>query len=683
MSFIYPSFLWALLVIAVPIIIHLVNLRRHQTVYFSNVNLLKKVKKETQRKSKLKQLLILASRILLIASLVLAFAKPYLPTGKTEKQLANNVIGLYIDNSFSMNAEGPEGKAIESAKQKAIAIVNGSRPDTRFALLTNSLDQQQSRFYTRSEMISLISDVTVNHNATMLSNILLRYNSMMQHFLLKTNKSLYVVSDFQKNSCDFSNIKTDTISNYNFVPIPVNNVSNLYIDSCWFEAPTHHYNQVEQLNVRVVNRSTQEYRQIPVKFYLNDSLKALASIDFIPEETKTIQLQYTNVNKGLQMGRVEIADYPIVYDNNLYLAYHVKSSLNALMVQEFENQTSKNIKALFLNDDYVKLDIERADRLQISSLANYSTIFLNELKTISSGLSEELNRFVQNGGTLVVIPNRLSDFESYNSFLASMQSPILESIDTIAIPIGQVAYQHPLYADVFKDETQKVALPNIKNRYRFVNSQQAAETNILTFADKSKALSLATVQNGKLFMFAFPLSDSQNKFINHLLFLPTFFNIVLQSSYNQQLYYVIGSDHAFDLKLTDRSQSRDFMLKQKETGNEIIPNILQQKGNTLRLSVDGDFEAGFYEIYTDKQMIDGIAFNYLLQESNLDYYHSNEIIKLANSAGLLHANLIEASNKNLLSAIEEIDNGIQLWKFFLLAGLIFLTIEAVIIRFWR
>lgn len=62
MRFIYPSFLWALLFTAIPIIIHLVNLRRHQTVYFSNVNFLKKVKKETQRKSKLKQLLILCSR---------------------------------------------------------------------------------------------------------------------------------------------------------------------------------------------------------------------------------------------------------------------------------------------------------------------------------------------------------------------------------------------------------------------------------------------------------------------------------------------------------------------------------------------------------------------------------------------------------------------------------------------
>lgn len=683
MNFIYPSFLWALSFIAVPVIIHILNLRRHKTVYFSNVNLLKIVRKQTQRKSKLKQLLILASRILLITGLVMAFAKPYIPSGKAEMQMANNVIGIYIDNSFSMNAEGTEGKAIESAKQKAFAIVNGSRPDTRFALLTNSLDENQSRFFTKSEMISLISDVKVTHNSTILSTIMLRYSNMMQHFLLKTNKSLYVISDFQKITSDFSEIKADTISNYNFVPVPVNSLSNLYIDSCWFEAPTHHFNQIEQLNVRIVNSSNEDYRQIPVKFYLNDSLKALTSIDFTPGEQKIVPLQYTNTSKGLQLGRVEIADYPIVYDNNIYLAYHVRNSLNALLIQENENRTTKNIKALFANDDYINLDIEQNDRLQISSLANYSTIFINELKTISSGLSEELNRFVKNGGTLVVIPNLLSDMENYNNLLASLNSPSLESLDTISIPIGEVAYQHPLFADVFKDENQKVTLPEIRDRYRFISTQQTAETKILTFADQSKALSLAANGNGKLFVFAFPLSDSKNKFIDHLLFLPTFYNIVLQSSYNQQLYYVIGKDHVFELKLSDRSQSRDFMLKQKQTENEMIPTILQQKGNTLKLSVNGDFEAGFYEIYSENKMVDGLAFNYLLQESDLDYFVGNEILKLAQEAGLEHTNLIEASNTNLITAIEEIDNGKQLWKLFLIAGLCFLLIEAAIIRFWK
>ena len=45
-SFLYPSFLWALLFVAAPIILHLFNFRKFKKVYFSNVSLLKEIKEE-------------------------------------------------------------------------------------------------------------------------------------------------------------------------------------------------------------------------------------------------------------------------------------------------------------------------------------------------------------------------------------------------------------------------------------------------------------------------------------------------------------------------------------------------------------------------------------------------------------------------------------------------------------
>ncbi|MDO9613526.1 MAG: BatA domain-containing protein, partial [Bacteroidota bacterium] len=45
MSFLYPVFLFALLALAIPVIIHLFNFRRYKTLYFSNVTLLKLIKK--------------------------------------------------------------------------------------------------------------------------------------------------------------------------------------------------------------------------------------------------------------------------------------------------------------------------------------------------------------------------------------------------------------------------------------------------------------------------------------------------------------------------------------------------------------------------------------------------------------------------------------------------------------
>ena len=76
MQFIYPGFLFGLLAIGIPILIHLFNFRRFKKILFTNVKFLKEVKQQSQKQRNLKHLLVLAARILAISALVFAFAQP-------------------------------------------------------------------------------------------------------------------------------------------------------------------------------------------------------------------------------------------------------------------------------------------------------------------------------------------------------------------------------------------------------------------------------------------------------------------------------------------------------------------------------------------------------------------------------------------------------------------------------
>ena len=116
MKFLYPQFLYALALVAIPIIIHLFNFRKFRTVYFSNVQFLKSVKEKTKSQSQLKHLLILLSRILAITALVLAFAQPYIPVDDSSQQAKKYAVSIYIDNSFSMDAENEQGRLLLNAK---------------------------------------------------------------------------------------------------------------------------------------------------------------------------------------------------------------------------------------------------------------------------------------------------------------------------------------------------------------------------------------------------------------------------------------------------------------------------------------------------------------------------------------------------------------------------------------
>src|SRR6202008_351487 len=101
MSFVYPAFLYSLFAILIPIIIHLFNFRKYKTVYFTNVKFLRELKQESQSKSRLKELLILLSRILAISCLVLAFAQPVIVDKNSKVKVGQKAVGIFIDNSFS------------------------------------------------------------------------------------------------------------------------------------------------------------------------------------------------------------------------------------------------------------------------------------------------------------------------------------------------------------------------------------------------------------------------------------------------------------------------------------------------------------------------------------------------------------------------------------------------------
>ncbi len=77
MQFKHPELLWGLLLLLIPILIHLFQLRRFKKTPFTNVKFLKKVISESRRSSTLKKWLLLFTRLMIIAGLVIAFAQPF------------------------------------------------------------------------------------------------------------------------------------------------------------------------------------------------------------------------------------------------------------------------------------------------------------------------------------------------------------------------------------------------------------------------------------------------------------------------------------------------------------------------------------------------------------------------------------------------------------------------------
>ena len=121
------------------IIIHLFNFRRFKKVPFTNVVFLRELKEETSSRSRLRHLLVLLTRLLAVAFLVLAFAQPYIPSEKQTQRAGIQTVSVFIDNSFSMEAQSREGSRLDIARNRARDIAMSYRPSDRFQVLTNDL----------------------------------------------------------------------------------------------------------------------------------------------------------------------------------------------------------------------------------------------------------------------------------------------------------------------------------------------------------------------------------------------------------------------------------------------------------------------------------------------------------------------------------------------------------------
>ena len=133
MQFKHPEILYFLFLLVIPILVHLFQLRRFKKEYFTNVKLLRQLQQQTRKSSTIKKWLLLATRLLLLAFLILAFAQPFF-TAKESKSKDNELI-ILLDNSFSMQAKGNRGELLKRSIQD---ILESFPENQTFSILTTN-----------------------------------------------------------------------------------------------------------------------------------------------------------------------------------------------------------------------------------------------------------------------------------------------------------------------------------------------------------------------------------------------------------------------------------------------------------------------------------------------------------------------------------------------------------------
>jgi len=681
MEFVNPGFLYGLFAIAIPVIIHLFNFRRFKKVYFTNVRFIKELKQQTQKQSKLKHLIVLLMRILAIVAIVLAFAQPYIPIEETIVQPdKKNAVSIFIDNSFSMQSSSDVGNLLDKAKNKAKDIISVYGGSDVFQILTNDFEGRHQRLVSQEEISDLIDEVNITAVVRNISDVIGRQSDILSE-ASSTNRTAYVISDFQKNIVPENPNISDSLLKVYYIPIRAINADNLYIDSCWFTVPVQQVNQNVEMNVRILNFSGNDYKQLPVKLTINGQQKALASFDILPRSEVTVQLSYTNQGTGIYEGELEISDYPVSFDDKFYFSYNVSPEIKILMINEREENIYLN--TLFKNDELFSISNDLAGNIDYSSFSDFNLIVLNEINQISSGFSQELSNFVEDGGNILIVPSSKMETASFNSFLRKLNASVYGGLDTIGTSISRLNINHPIYNDVFDDIPENIDLPVVRSFYTLQFNSQSRQEELLEMQNGNIFLNVQPWKNGKVYLFATPFNEDYTSFVKHAIFVPTLYKIAVSSIYKSNLYYTIGKEDVIQIRNSDISGDDVFTIASKDSEMEFIPEH-RKINSKYELYVHGQVtDAGNYLVKLEDSEVDGTSFNYDRTESILDFYTTNELNEIVNNSYSKNLQVLETGDKPFVQTLTELSQGKQFWWWFVMLALLFLLAEGLLLRFWK
>lgn len=677
MSFIYPWFLLALSAIAIPIIIHLFHFRRFKKVYFSNINFLQQLSDETQKQAKLKHLLVLLTRILAISFLVMAFARPIIPLKDNEHRPEGNKISIFVDNSFSMEAGSTYGTLLDQTKQGAAEIAELFEPTDKYQLLTNDFEARHQRFVNRDEFLGMLKEVDFSPAVRSVAEVMQRQTDLLQEEPGNENQLAFVLSDFQKNITDFTSLETDSLTDYLLIPYQAGRRANVFIDSVWIENPVRLSGQVITMEARIYNDSDERLENQPVRLYVNDNQRSVATFDINPFSHATVSLTYTLGTETIQQGYLEITDHPVTFDDRFYFSFNLSENIPVLSINELS--PNRFLNALLGNDTTFVYRNVLAGAIDYSLFGNQNLIILNGLPSIGSGLSAELRRYVEEGGNLLVFPAEEADLPSYNDMLMSMGVAGILGKDTQATRVTSINELHPIYSGVFERLPENIDLPQVQEYYVFDRQSRGREQYLMQLQNGNYFFSETPSGRGSVFVSAVPASDRFSNFPRHAMFVPTIYNIALRSAALFPLFHTIGSDELITIRNYRPAAGELFTVTDGQM--EVIPET-RNINNNINLLLHAQLQLQKnYRLEAADNLLRYLSFNYDRRESLLESYPKSEIDQL--TAEQENIFTFDSGNVSFEQQLERLRGGKQLWRLFLLIALLFLAMEVVLLRFMK
>jgi hypothetical protein len=719
MTFLNPVVLLGLAAAAIPLILHLLNLRKLRTIEFSSLRFLKELQQTKIRRLKLRQIILLIIRTLIIVFIVLTFARPTLHgTFFGSGSQAHSTMVIILDNTFSMSAADNHGERFKQAKDAAIRI-------------TEMLKEGDEAYFIRLSEIPHATIGPATHDIESLKKIInesatsairrsigdaLRTSAKLLEHSSNANKEIYIITDRQQTELALPTRGAESLRLFSaqthlyLVPIGSDAVPNTSIDSLSIVSTILEKDKPISLFVSVRNWSPNPLINYVLSTYISGKKSAQNSINVEPWATGSLEITATAQQTGLLRGYVELEDDAIEIDNRRYFVLSIPeetkvailagSALDSRFIHSALEARSGEQGSVITIEDITQ------SKLQYIDFNSMDVVISVNITSFNSGICTRLKEYVSQGGGLIIFPGPNIDINNYNrELLAKLEIPPIEKIiGTNAQPSNLVFqsfdFDHPLFSNIFEKQQPGmtsggagVESPNITTA--LVRKVDKKSRSIISMSDGSPALSEHGLGGGRILLFSISPSLDWSDFPIKGIFAPLIYRSVIYASPREDMNTSIIVGDEIMLPIIARKeqraenrqvQSAPYKLTAPDSVEEIIrqvaPEAIGDKtGRLMFLPIRSLPQPGIYEIRKGGQLISLIAANTYPPESDPRIAEKEELIGFAEYHGIQSSNVhTTAIGEDLQPSILQFRFGVELWRYCVIIAIILALIEIIIAR---
>jgi hypothetical protein len=541
-SFLEPLYLAGLLAAALPVVVHLINRRKAVNQPFPAIQLLRESDKKEAQRLKVRRWLLMALRILAIALLAFALAKPYCLSEQgvaSDSRLPQSVV-FVVDDSMSMHREG----WFEEATNQVHDRLGELKPWDEVALIAASeLDEPVGQLHTdKNRVREALGELSPSHRTVNLPQALTAAGDILSTSELP-NRRVVLVSDFTRGGFPDSSGPDESLG-YEVERVSVRDeeaVQNLAITGVGYQQVGPAREGEWEISTTIENFGTEKIEDVELRLEIGDEAVGGGLIDVAAGEKTTHTIRHTEKGTGVRRGTVRLIDADgMEVDNRRHFTFRMQESVDVLLVNGAPSSVAYNDELYFTtralnpgqgSDSEIVPTVVTREGFGDEKLANYDVVLLANVTRVNDKQAEALQTFVDNGGGLFVAVGDQVDPEMYNESLGKLLPKPLRHGKRLArkddpdapvkiTRLGASEREHPVFR-VF-DLPGGASLQQVRvYKYMLLEPSPPEQSRVvLSYKDGAPALIERKVGNGRVFLWTSTLDRGWTDFPTRTAFLP-------------------------------------------------------------------------------------------------------------------------------------------------------------------